>query len=169
MVRKRLLKEKLRAVSNTGPILHLHEIQSLNVLKLFRLIVSPEVEHEIRNIAKVAMQFNVVRLKPRYKDLSKIITNEYFLDMGEAESIALAAQEHTKLFFTDDLEAREVGKSYGLEVHGTVGLILRAFREGAIPKDDAINKVWFLYRDSSLYITSDVVQWIIERIEEYKS
>jgi len=43
------------------------------------------------------------------------------------------------LFLTDDLDAREMGKKFGLEVHGSVGIIARAYRECLIDLKEAEN------------------------------
>lgn len=39
----------------------------------------------------------------------------------------------------------------------TMGLILRAFRDDRISKEDAITKIKKLYVDSSLFITKDLI------------
>lgn len=41
--------------------------------------------------------------------------DQYALGTGESTSIALAKQEKVSLIFTDDLEARDVASTYGLE------------------------------------------------------
>lgn len=154
-----------RAVSNTGPILHLFEIQALNALKLFRIHIPEEVGRELKKLT--GKHFDTIMLKPKYKDISKMLSNEYFLDVGESEAIALALQEGINLFFTDDIDARELGKKYNLEVHGTLGILLRAYAEGIFTRDEAAEKVIALYKKSSLFITSDLVKWTIDKIKEY--
>ena len=67
------------------------------------------------------------------------------------------------------MEARIVAKEYNLEVHGTVGIILRAFRERKIDKAMAIEKVRELKSKSSLFITQDLIEEIITSIKEFKN
>ena len=158
------------AVSNTGPIIHLKEIDLLTVLNIFDKIIIPTevknelMEHKIREIEN----FEVVNIKQQFNDLSSIIVNKFSLDLGEAEAIALAVQEKAIYFLTDDLDARNVAKSYGIESHGTVGIISRAYREKIVDKKTAIDKVKELYKKSSLFITKNIIDYIINEIERFE-
>ena len=52
------------------------------------------------------------------------------LDEGELEALTLCDRLKVRTFLTDDLDARDAGKQLGFEVHGSVGVIARAYREG---------------------------------------
>ncbi|MGH9942106.1 MAG: DUF3368 domain-containing protein [Pyrinomonadaceae bacterium] len=54
------------------------------------------------------------------------------LDEGEAEAIALASEYGYKLVL-DDRQARAVAQNLGLPLIGTVGVLVKAKREGIIP------------------------------------
>jgi len=54
------------------------------------------------------------------------------LGPGESEAIALAAQHPGALVVLDDLRARRVARDMGLRLTGTVGVLLRAKREGLL-------------------------------------
>ena len=62
-------------------------------------------------------------------EMDERITEECGLGARESTAIALAKQEGVSLVFTDDLEAREVARSYGLEPHGTLAIVTRTYRE----------------------------------------
>jgi len=158
------------AVSDTGPILHLSEISIIDCLDIFSKIVVPdEVIKELKkNKIDVDKNLDLRLLKDEWKDLVKILTNQKDLDLGESCAISLALQEKINCFLTDDLEARIVAKEYDLEVHGTVGIILRAFREKLINKNKAIEKVKELKSKSSLFITQDLIEEVISSINEFK-
>lgn len=158
-----------RVVSNTGPIIHLTEINFLEALTVFSNVLIPEeVKNELRrNAISIPSKIKIVSLKNEWKDLVKILTNQHNLDSGEAQAIALALQEKADCFFTDDLDAREVTKLYHLEVHGTVGLILRAFREKFADRKIAVEKVRELQTKSSLFITKDLIEETIKAIENF--
>jgi len=159
------------AVSDTGPIFHLSEISIVNSLNIFSKIVVPdEVIRELKNNRiEIPKNIDLKLLKDEWKDLVKILTNQKDLDLGESCAISLALQEKINCFLTDDLEARIVAKEYNLEVHGTVGIILRAFRERKIDKAMAIEKVRELKSKSSLFITQDLIEEIITSIKEFKN
>ena len=158
-----------KAVSNTGPILHLYEINLLKVLDLFLHILIPyEVENELRkNKIIFPSKVKVAALKNEFKDKAKIFVNQHDLDFGEAEAITLALQERADYFLTDDLDARQVAKDYHLNVHGTIGIILRSYRESIISKELAIEKVRELKTKSSLFITQDLIDEVIKTIQDF--
>ncbi|MEK6915416.1 MAG: DUF3368 domain-containing protein [Nanoarchaeota archaeon] len=158
-----------RVVSNTGPIIHLTEISLINSLNLFSIILtSKEVAEELsKHKISIPKRIKIKELTSYSKDSTKLFMENYNLDIGESTAIALALQEKINCFITDDLDARNVAKNYYLEVHGTVGIILRAFREKIIDKKTAINKVNELYNKSSLFITKDLVNSVIKSIEDF--
>lgn len=159
-----------RVVSNTGPLIHLAEIDLTKALNLFKEVyITSEVKNElIRNKIHVPKKIKLVNLKPQFKDVAEILVNKFSLDLGEAQSIALALQEKVNYFLTDDLDARMVANAHSLEAHGTVGIILRALRENMINKGVAIKKINELYTISSLFITKDLINQVIKAINEFK-
>lgn len=159
---------KNSSVSDSGPIIHLLEVGALPVFLVFKeVLIPPEVSNETSQHKARIMNLRLVQLRASAKDLARIGVTEYRIGLGEAEAIALALQEKIDLFLTDDLAARGVAKAYGLEPHGSLGIILRAFREGKLSKEVAVEKVALLYEHSSLFITKDLVNWIIREIEGY--
>lgn len=159
-----------RAVSDTGPIIHLSEINLIKAFNIFSTVVIPEeVERELKNSKIIIFKkIKILKLSPDFKDKVKMLTNQENLDLGEAFAIVLAMQEKTDYFLTDDLDARNVATKYNLQVHGTIGIILRAFREKIINKNIAIEKVNELHTKSSLFITKDLVDNVLKAIEEFK-
>ena len=157
---------KLSAVSDSGPIIHLSEIDAVKAFKILKkLLIPEEVFNETKNLripnAKVA------KLDEKHKDIAKFLVSSYNLDLGEVEAISLCMQESIKLLFIDDLEARVVAKHYNIEVHGTIGLLVRSFRDGIFTEKEAINKLELLRTKSSLFLTKDLLDWSAKRIKEY--
>ena len=159
-----------KAVSDTGPILHLNEINLIEALDSFKKIyIAEEVKNELmNNKVNVPKSISLINIKPQFKDVAEILVNKFSLDLGESQSIALALQEKVEYFLTDDLDARTVANVHGIEAHGTIGIILRAFREKIISKETAIKKINELYTVSSLFITKDLINQIITSINEFK-
>ncbi len=104
---------------------------------------------------------------PKNKDISMLLVEKYNINLAESGSISLAMQEKADVFITDDLDARTTAKNFNMEVHGIVGIITRAFREGFISRETAISKIKELYEKSSLFITKDLVNWAIKEIMGY--
>ena len=164
-----------KAVFDTGPFIHLNEIESLHVLKLFKsIVIVDEVFNELNKNAalhtkiKNLRNIKLLRLNPKNKDISGLMAGKYNINLAESSSISLAMQERADVFITDDLDARTTAKNLNMEVHGTVGVLVRAFREGFISKETAVIKIKELYEKSSLFITKDVVNWAIKEIISYK-
>ena len=127
----------LKVISNTTPILSLLKIDKLNLLKeLYGKIIIPEaVFREIENGKE----------KPYYKDLTKIdwieiqkIKNKssraYFtdLDEGEAEVLILANEQNADLIIMDEIIGRRYVKHLGINLTGTIGVLLKAKNRGLI-------------------------------------
>lgn len=159
-----------KAVSDTGPIIHLSEINFVNSLDIFSKILIPEeVSNELR-LSKISIPKNIdiVLLKPESKDKVKIFTNQHNLDIGEAGAISLVLQEKADYFLTDDLDARVVAENYNIESHGSLGIILRAFKDKIINKKIVLEKINQLHTVSSLFITTDLIQQAINAVNNYK-
>jgi predicted nucleic acid-binding protein len=79
------------------------------------------------------------------------------LGPGESEAMALAQQVRADWLLTDDAAARLVAGSVGLEVHGSLGVVLWAAAAGHLEKPDARATLEALIR-SSLWMSSRVVE-----------
>lgn len=66
------------------------------------------------------------------KDKDKVQILNRDLDIGESEAIALALQTNVEWLLLDEREARNIGKSIGLRVTGVLGIILKAWKNGAL-------------------------------------
>ena len=161
-----------KVISDTGLLIHLSEIDLIKALDAFKEIYIPEeVNNELKRNRIDKNVFNNVKianLGPKFKDVAEIMVNKFSLDLGEAQAIALSLQEKADYFLTDDLGARTVANAHNIEAHGTVGIILRAFREKIINKKLALEKINELYTSSSLFITRDLIDQIIKSINEFK-
>ncbi|MFA6330118.1 MAG: hypothetical protein WCX64_05560 [Candidatus Micrarchaeia archaeon] len=154
------------AVFDTGPLIHLQQVGALGVLSLFRKItISEQVRDELLPGFPLPKNCTVASMNGKSKDIAKTISERYDLGPGESSAIALAGQEGIRLFFTDDLGARGVAKNIGLEPHGTLAILTRAYREKTLGKKDAINFLGKLRTQSSLYLTSDLAEWTRKQIE----
>lgn len=119
-----------RVVTDTGPLLHLSEAESLHLLRLVgNLYIPPHVITEITNLWsawKLPEWIKVTNLTGQARQSSVLWQQAGVLDAGEAEAIALAQQLKADWFLTDDTIARLFASESGLEVHGSLGIILWA-------------------------------------------
>lgn len=128
-----------KIVSNTTPIISLLKIGKLIILKKLytKIIVPQEVYNEIENGKE----------KEYYADLSLLDWIEvipikdkksifYFLDLdkGEAETIILAIEIKADLVIIDEKLGRFHAKHADLKITGTLGILLKAKKQGIIKK-----------------------------------
>jgi predicted nucleic acid-binding protein len=78
------------------------------------------------------------------------------LDLGEAEAVALASQLQADWLLTDDAAARLVAQAQGLEVHGSLGVVLWAVAVGYFDRAESEATLDRLAR-SSLWVSSRVL------------
>ncbi|MBI4931876.1 MAG: DUF3368 domain-containing protein [Bacteroidetes bacterium] len=66
-------------------------------------------------------------------DKSRQQNLEIQLDKGEASAIALAIETPGSTLILDDYKARSIAEKLGLEITGTIGVIVKAKLKGIIP------------------------------------
>lgn len=150
------------AVSDTGPILHIHEIGAPDLWKIAKTVTTTDVEAELR---KYNFK-NILPIKITNKEKTNYYTIKYDLGIGESSCIALCAELSIKTLFTDDLAARSAAKKEGLDPHGTIGIILRAYRDKIITKKQTIEHLVNLKQKSSLFITNQLIEMAIQAVNK---
>ncbi len=155
------------ACSDTGPILHLSEINSSSFLDIFKnVFISDHMEEELQK-HKIQLPGNA-KLEKTNKDQTALLAEKYGLDVGEASALWLCKALKVELLLTDDLSTREVAKELGIRPAGTVGIIARNFRDGKIGQEKAIEALEKIHRESSLFVTSELINYAIGEIRKYK-
>lgn len=149
-------------VSNTGPLLHLSEAQSLDLLRQAgQVFIPPSVAietdrylpawHTNRPTWITATEL----LEPNLEE-AQAWQQSGLLDRGEAEALALARQLKANWFLTDDTAARVLAESFGVETHGSLGVVLWAAATKHLKRDEAERKLDALTA-SSLWISAGVI------------
>ena len=85
------------------------------------------------------------------------------LGKGEAEAIALAAENNERLII-DDQKGRQVADYYGVETVTTLGLMLEMLLDGALPREDYRKNI--KNYSAQGWITPEVVQEFLDRGEK---
>jgi predicted nucleic acid-binding protein len=80
------------------------------------------------------------------------------IDAGEAEAIGLALQEQAEWFLTDDAEVRQFAESLGLEVHGSIAILLWSVATGLIQEKAVAIRLLENLVNASLWISDRVIQ-----------
>jgi len=151
-----------RIVSNTGPLLHLGEAQALNLLGQAGEIHVPQaVDVEMRFQAEKWPEQRpawliVDTLVPPHSTEAELWLEAGLLHAGEAEAIALARQIRADWLVTDDAAARLFAQTLGIEVHGSLGIVLWAAATGRLNRPEAEAVLDRLSR-SSLWLSPRVL------------
>ena len=149
-------------VCDTGPLIHLSEADAIHLLKLpGEILIPPAVATEITDQSSnwdVPRWIQIRQLDPDMNSKVKIWINKNLVDPGEAEAIGLALQERSNWLLTDDAEARRFAEGFGLEVHGSIGLLLWAVATGHFENRKQARQILDGLRRSSLWISERVLK-----------
>jgi len=155
--------KRVTVVLDAGPIIHLDQIDSLELLSSFDKLILPEKVHEEVSAGDEPSELEKLELKR----IEAEDTDEFDdLDEGESSGLSIARNVDDAVFLTDDLEARQKAKELGIEVHGSVGVVASGFRRGKLDFDEAADKMRALQEETDLFVTDAVVERGIEMLEK---
>ncbi len=152
-------------VINTGPLIAL--VAALGDLKVLRplyskVIVPFEVCQEIlaKDINCFAVsQFNEadwLKKWPHNIEISHYLRNS--LDIGEASVIQMALNEKCQVVCIDETVGRRIAKLNGVKLTGTIGILLRAKKEGlSFSMKDAIQRMI----SKGVWLSSSVINFAL--------
>lgn len=159
-------------VSDTGPLLHLREARVFDLLAQAGAVHIPRavdmemMTYETEWRTQKPTWINLELLVPPHDTEAAQWQQAGLLHGGEAEAIALAQQFHADWLLTDDAAARLFAQSLGLEVHGSLGIILWAAAMGHLQRPEAQSALERLAQ-SSLWVSARILaeaQAALERL-----
>ena len=137
-------------IINASPIIILTKINQLEILKktygsieiassVYQEVVVNGLRIDSRDAHIVKEQIDsknidVWELRPEFAEKAKKIESIYGIDIGEAETIALALQLNKKEVIIDEISAREAAKAFGIKPIGTLRVLLIAYKDGLLKK-----------------------------------
>jgi predicted nucleic acid-binding protein len=137
-------------VSNSGPLIHLAKIGRLRLLKeLFGEVIIPyEVKFEVVDRGKdegIADAFLIedeinngwIKINLSNNNKVKEVADRVGIDIGEVAAIMIAGRRKCPVLI-DDLAARRFAIGLGLEVIGSIGVLLRSAKVQKISKSEAL-------------------------------
>lgn len=151
-------------VVNTSPWIALSVCGQVPLLrKLYTNVYVPfSVKEELLAGGKQGIGVNELKECPWLK-IEKVIDFEkvrllYELEQGEAEVIVLAKEKKIKKVLIDEKVARLQARILGLDVIGTLGLLLKAKRKGLV---SSIKPLIKKILDNDIWIKDEIVQGIL--------
>ena len=165
-----LNKSPFSIVCDAGPIIHLDELNCLDLVFDFETVFIPDAvlkEIEIhrpqvlKNDLFVFEQINVGTI--RHIELETLIAS-FSLHKGEQEALAFMVTKPESILITDDSAARLAAITLKLKVHGTIGILIRAVRRNQRTLEETINIIRSIPSKSSLHIKSSILDSVLEQL-----
>ena len=160
-----------RVVADTGPILHLWEAKAWKCLTAGCTVsIPPEVEAELGHtlpnwLSRKPAWLNIAALHKHHQRDAQEWSQAGLLDSGEAAAIALGRQTAADWFLTDDAAARLFAQALGLEVHGSLGVLLWAAGQKIITPAEAKASLDGL-AESTLWVSPRILKEARTALEE---
>ena len=164
------------AVADAGPLIHLHEIGCVPFLRVFgALLIADSVWAEATQQDRVPPDEilslgNVERRTVEPNAVVRItrVCGHEDLHPADYECLCLCRDTGTDLLLTDDLALRQAAQCLGLKPVGSLGVVVRAHREGLVSLADAEADLLALHAASSLFVTPAIVDLAIERLHAFE-
>jgi predicted nucleic acid-binding protein len=163
------------AVSNSGPLIHLTLAGLLDyVFKLFDVIIIPpqvydeiivkgkEQGHSDAYLLERAMKNEKIKVRTVKK--SNDMISSFKLHEAEINAILLTLQSNIDTILLDDEEARIYARKLGIRVSGTLGILIKLFRQEFFGKSKALQYLKKI--NEIMYLSSDVYCYAEKIIEE---
>jgi len=158
-------------VCDTGPLLHLREANLLYLLEKMGKIYIPQLV--VTELAEIDNSWSdqkpswifIQNLSEMDSTQAEVLYNSGLLGVGESEAIILAKQVKADWFLTDDASARIFANMIGIEVHGSLGVVLWAAATGHLGYEEAKSAVHRLSQ-SSLWISQNILQESYKALDE---
>lgn len=162
----------LESVADAGPLIHLSEIGALSVFGLFSKIYIPDA---VRDEVKLQEHINIQALftpsNLQFQSLTQPNLDAFIqaqelvsLHRGEQAALFLCHTHQIPILLTDDLAARQAAQRLGFIPVGSLGIIVRAFRENLLSQEFAEDYLHKLQSVSSLFVTTEIVEIAIEQL-----
>ncbi|MCR4343074.1 MAG: DUF3368 domain-containing protein [Patescibacteria group bacterium] len=117
-----------KAIVDTSSLIALDKIKLLNILcKIYTEVILPEAVVKEFGHPDIECYF----VKKVESPLIKLLINDLNLGKGESEVLALANGTNMKTIL-DDLKARKIAETLGINFTGTIGILLKAEKLGLI-------------------------------------
>ena len=164
------------AISDTGPILHLHEIERLPALSSFSLLRIPELVAEELSRFDLSLELASSRGSVEIR-LDKVPAakwrkllaepREHRIHPADAQVAILAIEDELRRpILTDDLALRHLLEARGGTVTGTVGILVRAFHTGLLDKAQLESSIESLFSASTLHLGKAFRRYVLSLIAE---
>ena len=161
-------------ISDTTPIISLIKINQLELLNhMFGDVQVPDAVYE-ELISNSRFQSEAEQIL-RAEYITKVVVEDKKsvallrratgLDAGESEAIILSDEIKADLLLMDELKGRQVAKQMGLNIMGTIGILMTAFEEKLLSADE-IEQCAEVLRSNGRHISDRLYEQLMEKIRK---
>ena len=159
-----------KVVVNTTPLIALSHVGQLDVLKrLYGEIIIPEAVYrelsiKTESICKKAVDNSLewIRIKSINNEMAKAMYKTQLHD-GEVEVMILSKEIAADVVIIDDANAKKHAKYLGLPVTGTLGVLIKAKREGYI---NELKPIFSQMVENDIYISQSLMESCLKQAGE---
>lgn len=156
-------------ICDAGPLIVLGKIDRLEVLTRYAdsVWIPSRVWHEVveQGRGRPPAEWLVQNMAGNVRTGDRELTAAFRLqvDAGEAEALALAAQNRESCLLVDDAKGRTIAQLNQIRCMGTLGLLVRARRAQLIPE---LRPLLFKLRETGWFIHPDLIQDALRSVGE---
>jgi predicted nucleic acid-binding protein len=157
-------------VCDAGPLIHLGEADCLDLLRPAGNLFLPhrvaiEVQSAVSAVEPWPGFLQIVELEPHERKQAEMWEAAGDLHAGEAEALVLARRKKADWFLTDDATTRLFVSLLGLEVHGSLGIVLWNAAKGNLGRNEAESALKRL-EATSLWLSNRIRREARQALEE---
>jgi predicted nucleic acid-binding protein len=159
-------------VADTTPLISLMKIGHLDlVYHLFGEIQIPNaVFNELVYNTRFPEESRQIRECPFIKRVSiddiravELLRRSSGLDAGESEAIILSDEIKASLLLMDEVKGRQVAKQMGIQLMGTVGMLMAAYKEQLLSKEEILNCIEIL-KTTGRHISAALYEQLLAKL-----
>ena len=159
-----------KVVVNTTPLIALSHVGQMDILKkLYGEIIIPkavyrELSVKTESTCKKAVDRSLewIRVENIKNQMAKTMYKTQLHD-GEVEVMILSKEIAADVVIIDDANAKKHAKYLGLPVTGTLGVLIKAKREGLI---NELKPILYQMTENGIYISQSLIELCLKQVGE---
>lgn len=146
-------------IADTSCLIVLTKIGELDVLRRLydTVLTTPVVAAEFGRPLPEWMRLESARNARQEQELARQ------LDAGESSAIALGLERPNSTVILDDYKARQVAERLGVQLTGTLGVLIRATKKGVVP---ALRPLLNLVRETDFRFSRELEALALQAVGE---
>lgn len=161
-------------VSDTTPLISLMKIEHLDLVhQLFGEIQIPEaVYSELVSNRRFSKESKMIQESAFIKKVAvrdskavELLRRSTGLDAGESEAIILSDVNKADVLLMDESRGRNVARRMGIQLMGTIGILIIAYEDGKLSQEDVLKCVDVL-KHNGRHIGTKLYEQLLQKLYE---